>query len=387
MFLPKKVIKVIQSMMAKFLWKGSITGSCYYKISWQQCCLRKTEGGLGFKELLGWNQSAVCLQVWRIINYKEDSLWVHWFHKFLLRNKAFWTMAVPTHCSWGVRKIFKARELVLSHVTYRVGRDSNLLLWHDPWGVSGPVYNSLGHRAISSLQSTFLARVNSIIRDGQWSLGPSNDSAVLDLRQICAHTTIHSNDSILWDGVEYKHLKVSDIWDVFRPSGSLPSWFHFVWCKFQVPKYSFNAWLIVQERLLTKDRMNNFHMYVDPICLLCGIENESHSHLFCTCTYVRRIYASWPLGITLDWNEMKAGNIFSTTGFSQVEKEMTYLYTTAVMHAVWRERNMRLHDLNHNRGVPSVLGEIKEAVRDKLSTCKNFIQCVKSDVSLISWIY
>lgn len=53
LFLPKSVLKKVQSLMAKFLWKGSISGACHYKVAWKYCCLKKSEGGLGFKELLG----------------------------------------------------------------------------------------------------------------------------------------------------------------------------------------------------------------------------------------------------------------------------------------------------------------------------------------------
>ena len=133
LFLPKLVLKRIQSDMAKFLWKGDLVGSCHFKVSWKHCCYRKSEGGLGFKELLGWNQSAVWLQVWRIIKCSDDSLWIHWIHKCFLKNRAFWTMKIPSNCPWSLRKILNARPHFSGHIRYQVGRESNFLLWHDPW--------------------------------------------------------------------------------------------------------------------------------------------------------------------------------------------------------------------------------------------------------------
>lgn len=374
-------------MMKKFLWKGSILGSCFYKVSWKQCCLRKLDGGLGFKELLSWNQCATYLQVWRIIKNDEDSIWLSWFHKHMLRNRAFWTMEIPSGSSWGLQKILKARDKAKVHISYKVGRDSNFLLWHDPWGDSRPVIQILGQRAISSLESTSLARLSSIIRNGQWCLGPSNDLSTIELRHICARATIHDSDGIFWDGIDHRKLKTSDIWDTIRTSGTLPSWFQFVWCKFQVPKFAFTAWLIVLERLLTKDQLIDFRMATDPTCILCGIHNESHAHLFCTCPFVRQIYASWHVGITLDWYDFKAGNLFTNTGLDTIQKEMSFLFISAVLHSIWRERNSRIHDSNHRRSVDNIKDEVKATVREKLFTCKFFIQKARSDVYLLSSIY
>ena len=50
-FLPGAVLKKIQSILAKFLWKGTITGRCRYKIAWAKCCFAKSEMGLGFENL------------------------------------------------------------------------------------------------------------------------------------------------------------------------------------------------------------------------------------------------------------------------------------------------------------------------------------------------
>lgn len=90
-FLPGAVLKKIQCMLSKFLWKGSISGHCLYKIAWADCCFAKSEGGLGFKNLQKWNDSAILYQLWRIIN-KTNSIWVNWLFAYDLKRGNFWTM-------------------------------------------------------------------------------------------------------------------------------------------------------------------------------------------------------------------------------------------------------------------------------------------------------
>ena len=386
LFLPKNILKKIQSIMAKFLWKGTQQGPCFYKVAWKHCCLKKTEGGLGFKELLGWNQCVLQWQIWRIIRQEEHSLWLIWISKYLLRRRAFWTMQVPDKCSWGLRKILNARASVLQRVTYRVGRNSCFLLWHDPWCLRSPLLNRYGARAISSLESQNMAPLNTIIRDGSWYLGVSNDLIIIEIRQHCNSTTIYASDEILWDGQIVHSLKVKDIWESSRIPGTMPPWFSFVWCKFRIPKVAFTVWLIVQERLLTKDRMQHFHMAVNRTCVLCGLADESHAHLFCSCTFTRSIYASWHWPISAVWNDFSLGNIIVSPGLRSIEQDMSNLFVSVVLYSVWRERNSRIHSLS-SRDAASLIDEVKSTVRSKLSTCKFFIASTRLDPSLITVLY
>lgn len=59
LFLPKAVLYKLQSLFVKFLWGGSVNNNCYHKVSWKDCCLPKTEGGLGIRSLVEWNKAAI----------------------------------------------------------------------------------------------------------------------------------------------------------------------------------------------------------------------------------------------------------------------------------------------------------------------------------------
>lgn len=389
LFLPKAILKRIQSQMARFLWSGKLTGPCLYKVAWRTCCLRKNEGGLGFKELLSWNQSAILLQVCRIINSnsQNDSLWLKWVHSVFLHRKSFWTMKTPGKCSWGLRKILNYREAALQHVSYQVGRNSAFLLWHDPWTSSRPLLDMLGLRAVSSLESTLFAKVSSIIVDSSWNCGTSNDYTILRLRQICSNIHIHAHDNILWDGFPSRNARLSTIWSTIRPSGTLPPWFSFVWAKLHVPKFSFNAWLVILERLLTKDRMLRFHMHTDTRCVMCGVDDETHAHLFCHCSYVKQIYSNWDINISPSWDDIKIGRIVTDARISVPARELTYLFVMTVFYKVWRERNRRIHSPGHPKNAAVMVDDVKSSIRDKLATSVSFRRYFSDDRRLLSLIY
>ncbi|XP_062079946.1 uncharacterized protein LOC133784674 [Humulus lupulus] len=65
-------------------------------------------------------------------------------------------------------------------------------------------------------------------------------------------------------------------------------WRKFVWDRFITPKHRFIMWLVMWERLHTKDRIVRYNSNIDLVCLLCGVENEDIDHLFFKCTYSKR---------------------------------------------------------------------------------------------------
>lgn len=54
--LPKGCIKKIQSLCSRFLWSGDISKACQVKVSWNDVCRPKAEGGLGLRNLSLWNR-------------------------------------------------------------------------------------------------------------------------------------------------------------------------------------------------------------------------------------------------------------------------------------------------------------------------------------------
>lgn len=76
LFLPKSVLKRLQSIFAKFLWAGNLDAKCQYKVAWSDCCYTKDEGGLGIRDLFLCNSAAILYQVWRLSQPDPTSLWL-----------------------------------------------------------------------------------------------------------------------------------------------------------------------------------------------------------------------------------------------------------------------------------------------------------------------
>jgi hypothetical protein len=56
--LPKKVIRMLEQKLNRFLWCGN-DSKAKAKVAWDKLCVPKREGGLGIKRLEVWNQASM----------------------------------------------------------------------------------------------------------------------------------------------------------------------------------------------------------------------------------------------------------------------------------------------------------------------------------------
>lgn len=107
--LPKRCFEIIESMCGAFLWSGSPNDHNKAKVSWEEICYPKEEGGLGIRRLQDTSKVFALSLIWRLFT-KTDSLWVVWTKHYLLRHSSFWDIRNGNSGSWIWRKLLKLRE-------------------------------------------------------------------------------------------------------------------------------------------------------------------------------------------------------------------------------------------------------------------------------------
>lgn len=379
LFLPKFLLRSIQSVFAKFLWGGD---NCQHKVSWDTCCLPKQEGGLGLKNIIEWNHTAIIYQIWRITQPHPSSLWLEWVQKSFCKGKAFWTMAIPSSCSWSLKKIFRARAEARVHMHYGVGPDSNFLLWHDPWVGNSPLIHQFDPGIISIMESTSLAKVREIMDIDGWVFPVTNHIWAMEVRDRILQVQKQHADSISWGNSLLRNVKFSHIWDTIRTVGNSVAWCNAIWHTLAINKCAFILWLAVRNRLLTRDRLIAFGIPSSPLCVLCGAANETHDHIFSRCPFIITVFQSCPITIVGEWFDLLQQP--ATTIRFQIQSS----FVAVAIYLTWRERNSRIHDQTHVPVIASRIGFLsKQMVREKVFSCKRFHKAAARDFNLISMLY
>lgn len=134
--LPVSVLNSIEKILRQFLWKGSTLGNGGSKVSWDDICLPKKEGGLGIRKLRDCNKASMMKHIWILFTNKE-SLWCRWIHSNFLKRNNFWKASPPKICSWAWKKILQLRSDSRLSFIWKIGNGRSTSLWFDHWHPKG----------------------------------------------------------------------------------------------------------------------------------------------------------------------------------------------------------------------------------------------------------
>ena len=103
--LPKKVIRLVEQILRRFLWKGPSLEQGGVKVAWEDISCPLKEGGLGIKKLHDWNVASMSRHLWNLSQPLLVSNWAAWARANLLKGRSLWEVPIPNDSSWSWRKI------------------------------------------------------------------------------------------------------------------------------------------------------------------------------------------------------------------------------------------------------------------------------------------
>ncbi|XP_056698292.1 uncharacterized protein [Spinacia oleracea] len=106
---PKAVLKKINVICRSYLWHGSYDDGRPGAVAWDKLCWPKSHGGLGFRNLLLWNQAAMGKLAWAVAK-KQDNLWVRWVHAVYVKRKVWAEFTPSSTTSWVVKYICQVKH-------------------------------------------------------------------------------------------------------------------------------------------------------------------------------------------------------------------------------------------------------------------------------------
>nr|GFB17133.1 RNA-directed DNA polymerase, eukaryota, reverse transcriptase zinc-binding domain protein [Tanacetum cinerariifolium] len=129
--------------------------------------------------------------------------------------------------------------------------------------------------------------------------------------------------------------------------------------------HAFITWLAVKERPKTRDRLAKWFNIQDKSCLLCELSDESHSHLFFSYPYSRRLWERLKPMALLD----NISNIWSSAISGIVIRPAKILFGVRIVFSatvdfIWLERNIR-RSKQRNRTVDVLFKVVEETIRLK----------------------
>ncbi|XP_026452911.1 uncharacterized protein LOC113353564 [Papaver somniferum] len=136
--LPKRAILELNSIFKRFLWSGSELGKKHNPVRWDTICLSYEEGDLGIKDL----KTSNLRHIWDIVSGK-NSIWTHWVHRNLIKNKDFWLLHILHDASWCQRRILERKSLAQDQLGHIIENGDKTKFLTDNWHSKGKLIDWL----------------------------------------------------------------------------------------------------------------------------------------------------------------------------------------------------------------------------------------------------
>ncbi|CAN1300978.1 hypothetical protein LINPERPRIM_LOCUS24764 [Linum perenne] len=122
-------------------------------------------------------------------------------------------------------------------------------------------------------------------------------------------------------------------------------WCDLLWKRPIIPRNSFLTWLVIINRIATRDKLFQWGCITDTSCVFCESGIDSREHLFFSCPYssavAEQVWKASPFARLGDWECWlnRAVAVFSgDSGYAMAG----HLICNAVISNIWRERCRRV---------------------------------------------
>ena len=382
--LPKGCIKAIESLCSKFLWSGNLDKTGIAKIDWVTVCLPKEEGGLGFRNLLVWNQVQCLKFIWILLS-SDTSLWADWHRSIHLSTRSFWTLSPAQSDSWVWKRLLKLRPLAAQFCFSVLGNGKKTSFWYDTWTPLGQLINYIGPAGPRALRVRKDAQVADTIREATWTPPHPRSQQELDLHTHLTTISLPLNSDIddfyIWIAGDSSLNVFSSAatWEVMRPRQYAKDWFEVVWFKGAVPKLAFNMWIANADRLPTMSRLASWGIPVSPNCALCSSASvETRDHLMLSCDFSANIWRDVfirchpPITMITDWAKLLSWIRSSASSSLSLLRKIA---VQSVIYHIWKQRNNMVHNhmVHNQKSIPPfiVFHGIDREIRNIISSMRH----------------
>ena len=175
------------------------------------------------------------------------------------------------------------------------------------------------------------------------------------------HLDMQAEDDIIWKHANDGIYTASSAYKAQFLGLTLSPLDRMVWKAWAPPKIKFFAWLALQDRIWTADRLEKRGWQNCGLCPLCKREQETGTHLFFKCRYMLRLWrliieqlglahmdtSEWHLDETVNawWQKRTDNNIPNRDAMASL--------TMLVSWVIWNERNARV--FCHKSAPPTIL--------------------------------
>jgi len=296
--LPISLCKDLNSLMQDFWWRHLSKSSRIHWMSWDRMSFAKSNGGLGFRDLVIFNQALLAKQGWRLIQ-NPSSLVANIFKSKYYPSSSFLEASLGSRVSYVWRSLFQAKSLLLKGILWRVGDGSSIKIWKDRWIPSSSSHLVSSPVGVLGQEATVSELIDR--ERGCWISNVVSENFRKDEADAILNIPLSPNlpkDRVIWIGSKSGLFSVKSAYYIGRSlkedakedargqcsyAEKAPAIWRDLW-SLKVPgKVKLFAWRACQNLLPTKENLCKRKVIQDPSCPCCGLAVENVIHCLWSC--------------------------------------------------------------------------------------------------------
>ena len=194
-----EICENLASAIAQFWWSSNPPKRGIHWAKWENVCLPKEEGGIGFRLIYEFNLALLAKQLWRLVQY-PDSLVAR-----VLKGR-YYRMTSPLRAlstsspSYVWTSISAARKLLLLGIRQKIHSGYEVRVWEDPWIPTRPARPAI---PVAPMMNPNM-RVSDLINQEskEWDEGVLEDyvhPGDIPLIRSMAISSTHRHDTFCWE--------------------------------------------------------------------------------------------------------------------------------------------------------------------------------------------
>ena len=290
--MPAGFIEHVEKSSRGFLWAGKDIekrGKCLVK--WDKVCRPKKAGGLGVLDLKTQNSALILKFLHKFMN-KMDLPWVQLIWQAHYHGNRLPQAHGPVGSFWW-KDCLSLMDKFLSHFHVESGTGDTIRLWRDLWDDTTLV-SQYPHLCSCAKQEdiSLQAATESVLNRDVYDLfhTPLSAIATQQYNQLVQKLTTRGSTigTDVWSiSGANGTFRSNKLYKLLRPYPTAPEPFQWIWRSCVLPKQKFFFWLLIQDRLNTRDLLTRKQFQIpSKHCVLCD-----HTH-------TQRIFIIYSLGVS-----------------------------------------------------------------------------------------